>query len=122
MKILKTKKEIINNLIKELHLSSINNFADKLGYSNSSGVYNMINENLSKDLGVTFINKILSVFPNVNIDYLKNKSEQILHEIESQSQTELIFNKTPDKDLDLLAKLLKEQVKTNNLLRKILEK
>lgn len=125
MKTEKSKKEIILSITDALGIKSINELSDRLGYSNSSGIYNMLNDNSVKKLGVTFKNKVVQVFPNVNLKYLNNESEIILTEIEPQNETSPAFKDVEeDEEMTsiLLIRLLKEQKKTNELLSKILEK
>lgn len=125
---MKSKKEIIHSVIEAVRVRSINDFAKKLGYSNSSGVYNMMNENSNITLGFTFVSKIMNAFPMVNIDYLNNKSDVILlenckpKEGAPGKQTSMSFKEDDDMTLMFMIKLYKEQKKTNELLSKLLEK
>tara|TARA_B100000809_G_scaffold258639_1_gene302191 strand:+ start:567 stop:932 length:366 start_codon:yes stop_codon:yes gene_type:complete len=121
---MKSKKEIINNVIDAVRVKSINEFALKLGYSNSSGVYNMLNENSGINLGFTFVSKIMDAFPMVNIDYLNQKSDVILKSDYNEENSKPLAELEDDYDMSviILMKLLKEQKKTNELLSSLLEK
>ena len=120
---MKTKKEIIHGVIDAVRVRSINDFATKLGYSNSSGVYNMINENSETTLGFTFVSKIMNAFPMVNIDYLNQKSDVILKsDYIEENLPSIALEDDHDMTVIILMKLLKEQKKTNELLSSLLEK
>lgn len=126
---MRKKKEIVLSVIDALRIKSINEFGTQLGYSNSSGVYNMISEEKgSTSLGFTFVSKIIETFPMVNIDYLNNKSDVIILENYTQKekapgkQTSMSFKEDDDMTLMFMIKLYKEQKKTNELLSKLLEK
>lgn len=127
-------------MIDTLGLRSINDFSLKMRYSNSSGVYNMINIQPEEPLSFTFIAKVTQVFPSVNMAYLKGTSDEVLNgmplenyyldfsendsiEALKENLTE-IGNFKNDEDLSLifLMKLYKEQKKKNELLIKILNK
>jgi hypothetical protein len=125
MKTKMTKKEIILNVLDAVRVKSINEFALKLGYSNSSGVYNMLNEDTGSSLGFTFVSKIIEAFPMVNSDYLNQKSDVILKmDYVEEISSSLNIGSEDEDDLKVmfLMKLLKEQKKTNELLSKLLEK
>ena len=125
---MKSKKEIIYGVIDAVRVKSINEFATKLGYSNSSGIYNMLNEKSRTTLGFTFICKIMNAFPMVNIDYLDNKSDVIIlenftpKEGAPSKQTSMSFKEDDDMTLMFMIKLYKEQKKTNELLSSLLKK
>lgn len=109
------KKEIILSVIDALGIKSINSFAKEIGYANSSGVLNLINED-GRSISEGFISKVVNRYPEVNEKFLRGKSDIVINEaLNSATKSTYTLNDMPNLIAALLneVKELKELVKNN---------
>lgn len=104
--------EILNNVISALG-ESTHSLSVKLGYKSPASVYHVINEvnNLSSGM----IDRIVKIFPNVSMIYLKTgEGSIILKDEELQAQMN-ILNTHTDPTIDFFKKLVAMPERIDNI-------
>ena len=102
----KTDSEIIQTVIDSLGIKSVSFFATELGYSSPSGIFHVLKPK-GRKINSKLILKIRSRFPEINEKFLLKTSEEVFNE--------------DIEDVDSIAALIKEQKKTNFLLKKLID-
>lgn len=125
---MKEKKDdiIIKELMDHLGVGSVNRFAKLLGYKTGSGLYHILDETSDRSINDSFIERVLSVYPQINERFLRKKSNIILAKNDKESG--VYKNPVSSKDYTLndlpglMNELYLEQKETNRLLKLILAK
>lgn len=131
------KEKRMMDLLDVLKIKNINTFAQKLGYTSSSLLYKNLKE-LGVPLPPALCHRIVRVFPQVNLAYLQEQSEEIINENKNiQIEKSELFEKMEEGDFltmvnhriylrlgetnKLLMEFMKKQEETNDLLKKFME-
>ena len=131
------KEKRMMDLLGVLKIKNIHKFASKLGYTSSSLIYKSLKE-LDVPLPLTMCHRIVRVFPQVNLAYLQEESEEMINNKHIQIEKSELFEKMDEGDFitmvnhriylrlgetnNLLKGLMKKQEETNDLLKKFMEK
>ena len=131
------KEKRMMDLLGVLKIKNIHKFASKLGYTSSSLIYKSLKE-LDVPLPLTMCHRIVRVFPQVNLAYLQEESEEMINYKHIQIEKSELFEKMDEGDFltmvnhriylrlgetnNLLKGLMKKQEETNDLLKKFMEK
>lgn len=114
-------KEILTNIIDELRITSVAKFSKEIGFKTPASLYMILSdsEENKREITGSLIRRIRNRFPQVNEDFLRGKSEVVLTENFSNSDSQnLTINDLPG----IMLKVLEEQKKTNELLSQFLKK
>ena len=131
------KEKRMMDLLGVLKIKNIHKFARKLGYTSSSLIYKSLKE-LDVPLPLTMCHRIVRVFPQVNLAYIQEESEEMINYKHIQIEKSELFEKMDEGDFltmvnhriylrlgetnNLLKGLMKKQEETNDLLKKFMEK
>ena len=131
------KEKRMMDLLGVLKIKNIHKFASKLGYTSSSLIYKSLKE-LDVPLPLTMCHRIVRVFPQVNLAYLQEESEEMINNKHIQIEKSELFEKMDEGDFltmvnhriylrlgetnNLLKGLMKKQEETNDLLKEFMEK
>jgi len=125
-------KQILSDVIEALGIKTVQEFSIKLGYKSPSYIYREVKDNDFKKLSIALCRRIIEVFPQVNLAYLRSEGGEILDEVkhEYSKKSELIDDmENSDMSTLILLKLVERQEKsiklheqTNTLLKDLIEK
>ncbi|SED09129.1 hypothetical protein SAMN04489761_4244 [Tenacibaculum sp. MAR_2009_124] len=119
----KSDGEILNEVMQELGITNASHFARELGYANGSAISNILRGESGKYISEKLITKITNRYPLVEEFYLRKGEGSVLKEkvsLESHSinDSNYTLNDLPT----LIAELIKEQKRTNELLSEFVNK